>query len=599
MERRELERIFDQMRPTPEQEKAMLDRILEPGRKIRPMKKQIRWRRWTAAVVVAALLLMTCAFAVAAGLDQRLIEYFRGTPEDSELLSSAAVEVAQGHTYENGWTVEVVQVLLDRCSLAAVVEVTAPEGTKLDPAYAWSLEMDPHITSAKGDEILLGGSFLWAKLEDLDPGDNTVPMLWMMDLLMGVEDLRGGSFSLTPTQLFWSGEEGPIQFPEEWSCTGTLPAADPGLLYQMDESLVLDGKKLWLNSIYLSPIRLVFEIAQADPTDESLHENRDTIAVVLRDGSKVKMKERVYASSSDQTGETEAVRVLLQPEKFLNPAEAVSVELYGQIFPLEGRTPGEKAPEDNRLEVGERHTYDSGWTVAVEQVTADRCSLTVLAEVTAPEGTEPDLEYASAISMDLWRVGDDGSRELVTGTQYWTELEDPDPGDGSIPMLWMLNTDSYSQQILGETFSLEPAQFFWDAYQPAADFQGEWACTLTVPDRDVGRRCVLEETVEVSGHPLPLSEIYLSPSHLVVEMKEPTRELAQVIDQIYEDGGTYFSVRLRDGRTVGMLESGSCLTAEEAGEDGAMTGRFLFLTGERLDPAEVVSITLYGQTFPL
>ena len=58
-------------------------------------------------------------------------------------------------------------------------------------------------------------------------------------------------------------------------------------------------------------------------------------------------------------------------------------------------------------------------------------------------------------------------------------------------------------------------------------------------------------------------------------------------------------MRLRDGRTVGMLESGSCLTAEEAGEDGAMTGRFLFLTGERLDPAEVVSITLYGQTFPL
>lgn len=596
MERRELERMFDRMRPTPEQEKAMLDRVLTGQKEVKSVS---RMKKMTAIMVAAALLLLACAFTVAAGLDQRILEYFKGRPEDSHLMSEGIVTVKEGHTYENGWTVEVVQVLLDRCSLAAVVEVTAPEGTKLDPAYAWSLEMDPRITSPRGDEILLGGSFLWAKLEDPDPGDNTVPILWMMDLLMGVEDLRGGSFSLTPTQLFWSGEEGPIQFSEEWSCTGTLPDADPGLLYQMDEALVLDGKKLWLNSIYLSPIRLVFEIAQADPADDSLYENRGNAAVVLGDGSRVKMKEGVYASSSDQTGETEAVRVLLQPEEFLDPAEVASVELYGQIFSLEGRTPGEKAPEDDGLEVGERHTYDSGWTVAVEQVTADRCSLTVLAELTAPEGTEPDPEYASAISMDLWRVGDDGSRELVTGTQYWTELEDPDPGDGSIPMLWMLNTDSDSQQILGGTFSLEPAQFFWDAYQPAEDFQGEWACTLTVPGRDVGRRCVLEETVEVSGHPLPLSELYLSPSHLVVEMKEPTRELAQVIDQIYEDGGTYFSVRLRDGRTVGMLESGSCLTAEEAGEDGAMTGRFLFLTGERLDPAEVVSITLYGQTFPL
>jgi len=81
--------------------------------------------------LVAAALMMTAAFAVAAGLDQRLMDYFGIGQEDLNLVSNGIVQVDKTHAYKNGWTVEVKQLLFDRYCGEILVDLTAPEGTVL------------------------------------------------------------------------------------------------------------------------------------------------------------------------------------------------------------------------------------------------------------------------------------------------------------------------------------------------------------------------------------------------------------------------------------------------------------------------------------
>lgn len=331
----DLNRAFEAFAPTAEQEQAMLDRLLTEQKEVRPVN---RIKKMTVVLVAAALMLMACAFTVATGLDQRIVEYFKGEPKDASLMSAGIVPVEQSHTYDNGWTVKIKQVLMDRNSIAALVELTAPEGIVPELEYR-IFDMEPTITSAQGEELLLGGMPRGIPLEDPDPEDNQATILWSYDVLLGVEEMWGGSFTLTPRQFFWSTKEGPVQFSDGWSCTGTLPTEDAGLLYRMDEPFSLEGKELGLKSIYISPIRFVFTLEACDPTMDTLHEERGSVFLTLEDGSIVKMEEGIYSASADQTGETDDCRIQFQPEKLVDPENVTAVTLYGQTFSLNGLQP--------------------------------------------------------------------------------------------------------------------------------------------------------------------------------------------------------------------------------------------------------------------
>ena len=129
MENRELKRVFDQVKLSPERQEAMLERLLSgerSGKTVKPMKKMV------AILVAAALLLMACAFTMATGLDQRILEYFGGTEEDAQLLAPGFMAVDLTSTAENGAKVYISQVYSDQRVLVLVGEMTMPEGTVLD-----------------------------------------------------------------------------------------------------------------------------------------------------------------------------------------------------------------------------------------------------------------------------------------------------------------------------------------------------------------------------------------------------------------------------------------------------------------------------------
>ena len=84
MDNGKFKRVFDQVKPTAEQEQTMLDRLLAEQKEVKPMRYM---KKMTAVMAAAALLLMACAFTVATGLDQRILAYFGGSQEDAQLLA--------------------------------------------------------------------------------------------------------------------------------------------------------------------------------------------------------------------------------------------------------------------------------------------------------------------------------------------------------------------------------------------------------------------------------------------------------------------------------------------------------------------------------
>lgn len=181
MEQQELNRMFEGLAPTPEQERAMLDGLLREERMDRPMKRQMT--KIAAAFVLAAAMLLTCAAAaVVTGIDQRFWVYFGLEAEQEPLLSRSAIPLDISVT-NDGWTMEVKQVLADRYSLMMVVDFTAPEGTVLgEQEYIlWPKNMNFSIPGQAPNSH----SAQWQMLEDDDPADNHVSMLFTLDL--GVE----------------------------------------------------------------------------------------------------------------------------------------------------------------------------------------------------------------------------------------------------------------------------------------------------------------------------------------------------------------------------------------------------------------------------
>ena len=169
MEPRDLNRMFDALAPTPEQEQAGLDRLLQTERKVRPMKKL---KKLTVVAIAAALMVISCAAAMVTGLDQRLLNYFGSSQEQAELLAPGAVPV-DVTVEDNGATLHVTQVLMDRYSILILADFTAPEGTVLDMGEGvkgrdwgfggmdWSL---PELLDQTGKEIDLEQSWSWTTI---------------------------------------------------------------------------------------------------------------------------------------------------------------------------------------------------------------------------------------------------------------------------------------------------------------------------------------------------------------------------------------------------------------------------------------------------
>ena len=364
MDGREFKRVFDQVKLSPERQEAMLECLLsgEKSRKtMKPMKKMV------AVLVAAALMLMVCAFTVATGLDQRILEYFGGTKEDAQLLAPGFMEVDLTSTAENGAEIRISQIYSDQRVLVLVGEMTVPEGTVLDQE---SYRMrDWHLIpfgvdgqepgGSYGAYGTIGGSYFWT---NKDAGGNILSFMktyyyeaanvednkqsWASQVdyfVLTWEDLIGPA-------LYIEQEDGsfvpaPAIVPGRWSFKIPNPGASYGWTVEPEQTIQLEEENIEVTEIYFSPsgmsVRLgnehgkMVELLRAWEDKEN---NGETwgYSVVLKDKEGKKIEGRVLSSGrTPYTGQ-----MILNFDKIYDPTQfqGGTVTILGQTFPLDGLT---------------------------------------------------------------------------------------------------------------------------------------------------------------------------------------------------------------------------------------------------------------------
>lgn len=356
MDERDFSRVLDQVKPSPAQKQAMLDRLLAEEGKKKPMK----YLKRTVVFIAAALILITCVTAVQTSvLDPRMLEYYGLTPEQEARLLPAAVVVEESHTYENGWTVEIKQVVSDLWYTAVLCEITAPEGVVLeeedrDTLSIFQMKFVRLNENGHGMGLAYGtGSQL---IEDDSPNDNHMTVLCWIDyngtatesyMKVGLVG-PGESIQLCPQRVIRANQGGElVDFTqEEWSYTVKLPAA--GRQYELNQHFKKDGVGAQITNVYISPRTVNFHmIYDGTPDDfdpaaydyktdqrEGITLHPKEVSLQTRDGRTIPMFSQTgignycgFFTGIYWPGES-------WPGEIIDPAEVTAITISGQTYDL-------------------------------------------------------------------------------------------------------------------------------------------------------------------------------------------------------------------------------------------------------------------------
>lgn len=362
MEPHELNRMFDQLSPTPEQEEAVLDRLLQPERKGSPMKKI---KKLTAVALAATLMVCAAAAAVATGIDQRLAEYFGAGPEQVQLLAPGTLTV-DITAEDNGAILQVSQILMDRYSVLMLADFTAPEGTVLNMgedskgSYIGFGGSGTCFLDKDGAPIDAAQSWSWSMdiLDDGDSLDNHLTLLITANLSSGIQpDWNAAAFHMSAVNLLRFDRDERTMVPVysgDWSCDVPLPQKEIGWS-QSPNCVVgqLDGAEITLKEVYLSPMTLqvILERETAVNTenmsaeDEAIYGrwlsavNIQRIALTTKDGQSISLEGGDGAIGDQEQWRTFQLTELTDPALF--QGGTLSLRIGEQIctVPLDGLEP--------------------------------------------------------------------------------------------------------------------------------------------------------------------------------------------------------------------------------------------------------------------
>ena len=281
MDRHELNRMFDGLAPDPRRERELLKKLLlqEHTRRKQPMKN---WRRIVIGVAAAALLVTGAAAAVVVPrLNQRLLDYLNVEPENSEAVAQAEDLLLPGTIAlditkeDNGAVLHATQILRDRNIVMILAELTAPEGTQLymgpvDPpgvstfkGFANGSDHAVDFLDEAGQPMGKDGmvaSCGWGVLEDSDPLDNRVPLMFTLSPQMGenVSIWDAASLRVPAVDLAYYDLEQKREitvYTGDWSFEAPLPQAETGWSMGINQVIgELDGATVTAGELYLSPI---------------------------------------------------------------------------------------------------------------------------------------------------------------------------------------------------------------------------------------------------------------------------------------------------------------------------------------------------------
>ena len=292
MDRHELDRMFDGLAPDPRRERELLGQLLQDDmRRKKPMKN---WKRAAIGAAAAALLVTGAAAAVVVPrLNQGFLDYLNVESEDTEAVTQAENLLLPGAmeldiTKEsNGATLHMTQILRDRYTVMLLADFTAPEGTQLymgepDPD-GWTTYKGFHDGSGYSVGFLdaegarmgdgLVSSYGWEVLEDDDPMDNHLALMFTLSPQMGEDEAVWSAASLRVPAVdlaYYDLEQrGMVTvYSGDWSFETPLPQKDIGWAVQLNQAVgELDGAAVTAEELYLSPMTIAFDLSREGGLD--------------------------------------------------------------------------------------------------------------------------------------------------------------------------------------------------------------------------------------------------------------------------------------------------------------------------------------------
>ena len=341
----ELKRVLDQVKPSREQEAAMLNRLLTDERTEHRMKKRTHTPRLAAAAAAVAIVLTSGAFAAVTGLDRRLLDYFGGDGAQEELLSATAMVVDKELTDE-GATLHVRQVVADRYSVVVLMDFTAPEGTVLDGDF-YKPDDFIELYGSAGEEVNTSWFSGWELVEDGDSSDNKITLLFTLNPGDQNGNLLGGALHFQFENLYRDNLREDLVLEGKWSGVITLPEEDPGSWYPIDRLTDIGGHSVKLSTLYVSPISLVCDLEEGAESLRTIKDTvwdgwKDGVALLTATGERIGVREDDYGMQISyydvdrDPSDREVAHFYYRPEQLIDPAEITAVELFGQTVILKG-----------------------------------------------------------------------------------------------------------------------------------------------------------------------------------------------------------------------------------------------------------------------
>ena len=113
----------------------------------------------------------------------------------------------------------------------------------------------------------------------------------------------------------------------------TLPEEDPGVTYELDQPVMLQGRRKTLEAVYVSPISLGFELSGwADTLPITEEDWADSVALVTKKGERIPVVDASELSGG--SAGREWGYFYYRPERIIDPAEIKAVEFFGQTIDL-------------------------------------------------------------------------------------------------------------------------------------------------------------------------------------------------------------------------------------------------------------------------
>ncbi len=344
MDKNRLSRVFDQVRPSPQQEEAMLaDLLCEEEREELPTMK--RRKKLTAVMALAAALVLTvCAFAVAM-LEPAFLRYFGAGAENEQLLCNAAVPLNQTMRGDGG-TFYLRQAVADRYSVKILMDFTAPEGTVLDGDF-YKPDDFIELYGSAGEEVNTSWFSGWELVEDGDSSDNKITLLFTLNPGDQNGNLLGGALHFQFENLYRDNLREDLVLEGKWSGVITLPEEDPGSWYPIDRLTDIGGHSVKLSTLYVSSISLVCDLEEGAESLRTIKDTvwdgwKDGVALLTATGERIGVREDDYGMQISyydvdrDPSDREVAHFYYRPEQLIDPAEITAVELFGQTVILKG-----------------------------------------------------------------------------------------------------------------------------------------------------------------------------------------------------------------------------------------------------------------------